>query len=368
MRNKKCTRAAALLLAAASLCFVGAGNGGDFNWGDWNGDWNGGRPPQNAEKESSIVETVETGKTEETPEISLITGQSSEKLYLDALTKETGTQQRFMTLKRGTYTATASLSATVEYPIQHEVIVQFPYGTIYLLGTNEKEDPYREEGEVIATIHVELDPIEMARMEKLVKRLESREDSYGYYSYVKSTYEAMKKAATQTEIVMEESGYLVEHDWGFRGSKISRYRYVVADASERILSVTNQNNQFRYGQKVTVTGTVDNKKVTGTGTVVSASSRVISPELSKEKAYIRLDEGSEQLYDGRSISVSTESIRAENILLLDASCVVMKNGVPTVKVKDANGLNTFSFAIGRKSSTQYWIVDGLAEGTEVLVQ
>lgn len=365
MRSKKYTKAAVVLLSIVSLSLVGAASGpGD--WGNLNGDW--GRPAQQKENNGGIVETTEMNDPADTSGITLETGEDTKTLYWDALTQDMTEKQRFLTLKRGNYTATASLAATVEYPVQHEEIVTFPYGTIYLMGTNEQEDPYREAGEVIAYIHVELDEMEMARMEKQVQRLEERGEIYGYYSYLKSTLDAMKKAATQTEIVMEESGYLVEHDWGFRGSQISQYRYVVADASDRILSVTNQNNQFRYGQKVTVTGTINNKKVSGTGTVVSASARVISSELAGAKAYIRLDKDSEQLYDARGLSVSVESIRAENILLLDASCVFMKNGVPMVKIRDAYGLHMVGFSFGRKSSSQYWIVDGLEEGAEVLVQ
>lgn len=365
MRSKKLARAAMVLLSIVSLGMVGA-SGGNGDWGSFNGDW--GRPAQQKDNNGGIVESTEMNEPEEGSKITLENSEDTNTLYLDALTQDQTQKQKFVTLKRGKYSATASLTATVEYPVQREEIVTFPYGTIYLMGTNEQENPYREAGDVIAYIHVELDEMEMARMEKQVQRLEERGEIYGYYSYLKSTLDAMKEAATQTEIVMEESGYLVEHDWGWRGSQISQYRYVVADASDRILSVTNQNNQFRYGQKVTVTGTLNNKKVTGTGTVVSASSRVISPELAGGKAYIRLDKDSEQLYDARGLSVSTESIRAENILLLDASCVFMKNGVPMVKIRDAYGLHMVGFTSGRKSSSQYWIVDGLMEGAEVLVQ
>jgi len=50
------------------------------------------------------------------------------------------------------------------------------------------------------------------------------------------------------------------------------------------------------------------------------------------------------------------------------SATYMKNGVPMVKVKDENGLHAVTFSFGRKNETDYWVIDGLEEGAQVLVQ
>lgn len=373
MHDKKLGRIAAVVLSVLSLSFVGASNGGwgDLPQGGWGdlpqGGW-GRDPGQEAEKDGVITESTEVTQPEEAPAITIENESGTKILYLDALTKDMSVNQKFVTLKRGNYTSVMSLGATVEYPVKQEYVVTVPYGTIYLMGINNELGPRCEKGDVLAWIQVEVDMLEMERISMQVARFEERGITTGYYTYLKNMLDGMKQALTQTEITIEEDGYLVEHDWAWRGEQISEFRYVLADPAERMISVENQNNQFRYGQKVTVTGTLDSKKVTGTGTVISASSRVIDSELSNEKAYIKLDGDSTDLYDASGLSVSVESIHVENILLLDAGCVFMKNGVQMVKIKDENGVHISGFVSGRKSPTQYWIVDGLSEGTEVLVQ
>lgn len=384
MRKNKLGKLLLVALSVVSLTFTGAGwgdgnggygnggNGGGFNgeWGGYNGEWGGYNGYQQGNKdENEISESTEvTEQDEKTSGLTINTEASNPILYLDALTQSSTKQQVFTTAKKGNYVATASLAATVEYPVTEEITVTFPYGTIYLMGTNEQDTPYRQAGDVIAYITVDIDEIELQRYEQMVERMEERDSKFGYYTYLKNMVDGMKEAKTQTTIVMEEDGYLVAHDTGWRGTQITQYSYTVADLSERMLSVTNQNNQFRYGQKVTVTGTIDNKQVTGTGTVISASSRVLSSELAGSKAYIKLDADSEKLYDARSLKVSVETIRMDNILLLDAGCVFMNNGVQMVRIKGEGGLYSSGFAFGRKSSTQYWIVDGVQEGNEVLLQ
>jgi len=58
----------------------------------------------------------------------------------------------------------------------------------------------------------------------------------------------------------------------------------------------------------------------------------------------------------------------KDVLLLDASAAYMENGVQKVKVKDEYGLHAVSFSFGRKSTSTYWVIDGLEEGTQILVQ
>ncbi|MBQ3029421.1 MAG: hypothetical protein IJD26_10085, partial [Lachnospiraceae bacterium] len=87
-------------------------------------------------------------------------------------------------------------------------------------------------------------------------------------------------------------------------------------------------------------------------------------------AQIRLDEDSEFLYDGNSFMVTVESIHMEDVLLVDESAVYMDNGVQMVKVKDEYGLHAVSFSFGRKDDNKkvYWVIDGLEEGAQILVQ
>ena len=76
------------------------------------------------------------------------------------------------------------------------------------------------------------------------------------------------------------------------------------------------------------------------------------------------------LYDAVTIeeTVTVETVHVKDALLLDVSATYMKNGVPMVKVKDENGLHAVTFSFGRKNATTYWVIDGLEEGAQILVQ
>lgn len=368
MRKSRMARVALAGCLSLSLCFLGASGNAAYDASDFAG-WGKDANPWAQDEKPQVTETTEVLTQNPQEETKENKGISSDTLYFEALTEDHSVQQKYSVVKRGNYVAEASLNADVVFLETHEVIVSFPYGDIYLERTFiDDQLPYRHQGDLLAQIRVELDEIEMARLEQTVARMEERGETSGYYDYLKQQLDAMHEAATQTDIVMEEDGFLVEQDVAFRGAKISQYRYVVADSDARLIEVANVNNQFRFGQKVTVTAFVSNTQKTGTGTVISGSSRLVSEAMLGGKAYIRLDEDAEELYDGRSLKVSTRTIEADNILLMDEAAAFLQNGFQMVKVKDAFGIHSEPFWFGRKGASQYWVVEGLKEGDEVLLR
>ncbi|MBQ8549198.1 MAG: hypothetical protein IJ427_11935, partial [Lachnospiraceae bacterium] len=209
----------------------------------------------------------------------------------------------------------------------------------------------------------------LARTERQLQRMEERGGEAGaaYEETLKSFIE-MKEALETTEIVMEEDGILLEQEFPRFRSQISSYTIVVANPKERLIQVNNETKKFRYGQNVTVTAKIDGKTHTGTGTVITASPGTVSEELSGTSALVRLDEESEYLYDGADISVYVETVHMKDVLLLDANAVFMSNGTQMVKIKDEYGLHAVGFTFGRKTESVYWVVDGLEEGAQILVQ
>ena len=223
-------------------------------------------------------------------------------------------------------------------------------------------------GDPIARIFVAIDEIQLAAMERQIQRMEERGETGAAYTEALERLEEMKEALNTTEIVMEEDGVLLEQETLRFGTQISSYTIVVADPAERLLEVPNENKQFRFGQSVKVAAKVNGVTCHGTGTVITASAAMISEDLAGTTAYIRLDEESEYLYDGSGFSVTVETVRMKDVLLLDASAVYMANGTQMVKVKDEYGLHAVGFSFGRKNATTYWVIDGLEEGAQILVQ
>ncbi len=295
--------------------------------------------------------------------------KSSETLYAGALESTSSGTQKFTTVRRGDFVMEATVAGEVVYPEKKTVRYYFPYGDTYYMEAVGVENPNKKEGDAIARIHVAIDEIQLARTERQLQRMEERGGEAGaaYEETLKSFIE-MKEALETTEIVMEEDGVLLEQEFPRFGSKISSYTIVVANPKERLIQVPNENKQFRYGQSVKVSAKIGGTTVNGTGTVITASPGTVSEDMSGTTALIRLDEESEYLYDGSALSVTVETIHMKDVLLLDANAVFMANGTQMVKIKDEYGLHAVGFTFGRKNSSVYWVVDGLEEGAQILVQ
>lgn len=306
-------------------------------------------------------------KTEESG-MTLHKEAASQTLYLDALDNVKTGSQKFTTVRRGDFIMESTISAKIVYPKQKRVRYSFPYGNTYFIETVGGMSSRKKAGDVIAHIYVAIDEIQIATLERQMQRMEERGETGNTYEDYQKRLEEMQKALSQSEIVMEEDGILLEQDSYRGGTQISSYSIVVADPSERLLEVSNENKQFRFGQTVKVSAKIDGVTHTGTGTVITASAGTISEELAGTTAHIRLDEESEYLYDGTGIMVTVETVHMEDVLLLDASAAYIENGKQMAKVMDENGLHAVTFSFGRKSSSVYWVIDGLEEGDQILIQ
>lgn len=300
--------------------------------------------------------------------ITVQTEVAKDTLYFDALTKTESKTQKYTTVKRGDFVLTATVGGTVIYPKTERIRYDFPYGVTYFLESVGMESSVKSAGDAIAQIYVEMDHIELASRERQLQRMEERGETGSFYEEMKKEYDEMMQALTKTEILIEEDCILLEQEHLRFGTRIDSYTIIVADKAEQLIEVSNENKQFRYGQQVKVTAKIGGTTQSGTGRVITASANTVSEDLAGTTAYIRLDEGSEHLYAGSGIMVTVETVHMEDVLLLDAGAVYMDNGVQMVKVKDEYGLHAVTFSYGRKGTNTYWIIDGLSEGTEVLIQ
>lgn len=312
----------------------------------------------------------EKQQTETQPGMTINKDKGSKTLYTEALElAESGKgTQKYATVKRGDFVMTATASGTVIYPKQETISYDFPYGNVYFLEEIGWDSPVKTAGEAIARIYVEIDEIELATRERQLQRMEERGETGETYEELKKVLAEMQEAVEQTEIVMEEDGLLLEQDLWRYGTQINSYSIVVADLGEQLIEVPNENKLFRYGQEVKVTAKVNGETREGTGTVITASANALSEELAGNTAYIRLSEESRELYTGSMISVTVETVHMEDVLLLDTAATYIENGNQMVKIKDEYGLHSVGFSFGRKGTSAYWIVDGLEEGAQILVQ
>lgn len=317
--------------------------------------------PATTSEESGVEASGNTGLT-------IQKESTSQTLYTGALESTSSGTQKFTTVRRGDFVMEATVAGNVVYPEQKQIRYDFPYGETYYMEAMGVEKANKTAGEAIAKIFVAIDEIQLAVMERQLQRMEERGETGAAYDEALKMFTEMQEALEMTEIVMEEDGILLEQEMHRFGTKISSYTIVVADPKERLIEVPNENKQFRYGQSVKVFAKIGGTTYNGTGTVITASPGTVSEDLSGTTALIRLDEESEYLYDGSGFSVTVETIHMKDVLLLDANAVFMANGTQMVKIKDEYGLHAVGFTFGRKNSSVYWVVDGLEEGAQILVQ
>ena len=313
-------------------------------------------------------DSEESGASAENAGLTIQKEKSSETLYTGAMESTSSGSQKFTTVRRGDFVVRESADGEVVYPDKKTVRYYFPYGETYYLQAVDVEKKNKEAGDPIASVHVVVDEVQLLLTERQLQRMEERGEGGSAYEETLKSYIEMQEALNMTEIVMEEGGILLEQEFPRFRSKITSYTIVVANPEERLIQVPNEGKKFRYGQDVTVTAKINGKTQTGYGTVITATPGTVSEELSGTTALIRLDEECEYLYDGSDISVSVESIHMKDVLLLDANAVFMSNGTQMVKIKDEYGLHAVGFSFGRSTDSVYWVVDGLEEGAQILVQ
>lgn len=316
----------------------------------------------------AVTGSEEISMSGENTGLTIQTEKSSETLYTGAMESSSSGTQKFTTVRRGDFVMEATVAGEVVYPEKRTVRYYFPYGDTYYMEAVGLENPNKKEGDAIARIHVAIDEIQLMSTERQLQRMEERGEGGSAYEQTLNAYIEMQEALNTTEIVMEEDGILLEQEFPRFGSKISSYTIVVANPKERLIQVPNENKQFRYGQSVKVSAKIGGTTQSGTGTVITASQGTVSEDLSGTTALIRLDEESEYLYDGSGLAVTVETVHMKDVLLLDANAVFMSNGTQMVKIKDEYGLHAVGFTFGRKNNSVYWVVDGLEEGTQILVQ
>ena len=116
------------------------------------------------------------------------------------------------------------------------------------------------------------------------------------------------------------------------------------------------------------------------GEVVMVSNCAISSELDTGYNVIRVSKedfakmaASNRGFDGwwmRShFDVSVEVRSMDNVVLIPKSAVTVESGVTYVTILDENNKPTLkSFIAGGSDNFNYWVVDGLSEGTKICLE
>ena len=207
--------------------------------------------------------------------------------------------------------------------------------------------------------------IEDVRWEQTASSYESQIES------VSETLNELKENAAVTAITATSSGFVYSLDRFSVNEKIYNGEYIctLVPTDQVYVYVTDTTQSFVYGQELTfTTESRSGYKNEYSATVVSAPARALYCNLGGNRAYIKVDMVRTNDFGWQKSSLTGTLKKIENVLLVPVSGVTTENDTTFVTAIKADGsLESLPFVSGGSNSDYYWVLSGLDEGTEILL-
>lgn len=352
------------------------------------------------EDDESIYTYVETGMSDGAYteiESGLSEGQ---KVLLTAATQYGNETAK---VQMGSFSSTFEGSGYMYYPSSRMVQNPIEYGTVYFGEMLVSQYQHVEKGDVIATVHVQMDELELKRQETKLARLEERLQDYREQNAGDTSEAVLENIASRQEAIdevkeliadMKADGATTEIKADRTGIIIWTANHEAEDilyANENLLQVAdedtcyvileNTNQLLNYGNEVSI-GYEDREgnAKTASGTVASVAAAGLSSALGAEYSMILLPpevisdmavatQGYYGWWNRNRYTVTAVIREMNNVLVVPRSAVTEIAGNTYVYVIDENGnVTAKSFVAGGFDSSNYWVIEGLSEGMNVCLK
>lgn len=310
-----------------------------------------------------------------------------------------GTQEAV--IQTGSYHDTFYKTGMIYYPSITDVKNPIEYGTAFYMERKVGLYQYVEEGDVIATIRVEADEIELQRSELKLQRLQERlqdildeGDPEKNADIIQEKQEAidelsqeireMRQDAQTIEITAPVSGIIVQITVHMEDEMLKANAEIaqIADANTCYLMVENTNQMMQYGDDVTITYKNQQKQeCTVPGTVVNSTASAVSKALQTEDLFILIptehvadmtaaEKNNTDVWSSRSRYTVTAQVREmSNVPVVPKKAVKQISGRTYVHIIDENGeIKAQSFISGGQDASNYWVIEGLTEGMKICLE
>lgn len=345
-----------------------------------------------------------------------------EYLNVSALNQQSGQsgtgQYQVYTLEKGTYVE-AAMSQTLERAYINATIayIELPCAGARFGEYEANYFNYVEKGDVLATFYAEVDTIALEEARLNLQRLEER--------YAQAELDHIEKAEElRVEQITEPDGNekliiginRTQEDLNWENTKRS-YEQKIADAKERIeeleevgnvievyspatglvittrgyatgmevadgdylahiipvdeyyVSTDKRTDQYGFGMELTF----KHRGGEAIGTIVSADSKVLYGNLDAHEVIISVETNEtvtqDDLNDTRGLTVDDNLKTVENVVLVPKAAVTVEGDEYFVTVlKEDGSLLKTEFIAGGGNTDYYWVLDGLTEGTQILMK
>lgn len=301
-----------------------------------------------------------------------------------------------ITLERGTVDYGFSSTGYLYYPDTVRVTNPVEHGTCYVTEYNLTIYQRVKKGEVLAKIRVVPDQVAYERLNTSLKRERERLADLIREGENKDNEKA---ARAKRERIAELEEQIREMDADaavtvirspMDGVVIQPFEYekeqligpdallcVVADETRCYVVVEDADSQLNYGDVLDISYSAFGTEKTVQGTVLTVNQRSLSADLKStevlisvpkevipEMAYNAMFTGG--FWNRRSFAVTGRVRRVSNVVLVPKSAVTLGSGGTYVDVVQPDGsVVSQSFVAGGSDSANYWVIEGLLEGTKI---
>jgi len=305
---------------------------------------------------------------------------------------------RTAVLEKGSVSTAFSASGYLFYSNGQGIMNPIEWGTAYIKELVVKPNQRVVKGETIATIWVTADDLAIRRKERAILR--ANED---LNELIKAGEEDNKRAIknkreyinelTKQVGEMKADGATTEIKAPFDGIITDTYHFEEGDIllpDQWIASISSEDNcyvviedkagQLTCGNTASIEyKDANDQNAIANGEVVTVTSWALSDELKADFTLIRVSSEDLEKMAGAnmgaggwwrrvSFSVKADVREVKDVVLVPKSAVTLVDGITYVTVEE-NGKQTLkSFIAGGSDSTNYWVVDGLSEGTKICLE
>ena len=299
-----------------------------------------------------------------------------------------------ITATTGDFKTVFTGEGTVLYPKKTSVVSEIQYGEVQFDGTKVSMFQKVKKGDIIATVRVKVDEVEMQAQKTQLERLEQR-----YADFIaagtsgkeielarkekelqqqRALVDKMVKDSVTTQILAPTDGIVVSLNQYFQNGKLTAGTEVaqIADPADCYIMVGGHNQQLSLGMDVTISyKTAMNNDVQVTGSVVSLSEMGLSKAICSDYAFVKIDESDiADLADGimnnwGRVEVQADIREMKNVIVIPKTAVTETNGTAYVHIVNEDGsVTTQSFLAGGYNNEYYWVAAGLTEGMELCLK
>ena len=335
------------------------------------------------------------------------------KVYVPGGIKQSTT----IPVKRGDFYNEINVKADISYQKQEMVTVEDAYGELHFEKFEVVIGQKVQQGDVIASVSIKQDGVLLEEKELLLKRLQERMDEKAeefveekrdltenlrYYhnpkqhkieeikiqlkelDFQNSQIEMqrnitelmediaeIKEAYEQKEIRATSSGKITSLATLIGGEVLNHGFLLAVISSEEdfLLKVNNETGVLRYGQELQVRNASDSQAKYFRGIVVSPSIQAVTGSLKKSDAYIKIIDAEFADFIGMHFLISGYTKEIKNVLLVEERAVVLEDGKTFVYLQNEDkSITKVGFTAGGNNKSYYWVLDGLQENMEIIIQ